>query len=239
MNALWISRIAEYIHTKEAFTTAQKIIFIKTKAQYTLLKQFHVPIKKNFEHIYSTKNIQHVLLEEARYAKYFWTQYTKLLPPWCGFSGRIQHGGDIANKLLDIGYHHLTNVVKDICKEKDISTAIGFLHVAQESTSEPLVYDLVELFRSDVVDREVLTFLRAKKKSISTLEGKHIAHFVSKKKKRLEQQIYLKEFKQCHRYQYYMDLQVTKLIKAVNHGEVFEPIILSYRHEDRCRVKDS
>lgn len=237
MNALWISRIAGYLHTPESFKTAQKIIIIKTNAQTNLLKRFSVPIKDIALSIYKTKDTCHLLLEEARHAKYFWTHYKTLLPPWIYFSGRVQHGEDIANKLLDIGYHHLANIIKAVCKEKDISTALGFLHIAHESTSQPLVYDLMELFRSDVVDREVLSFLRAKKKEILFLDSKNIAHFVSKIKKRLQSQVYIKEFKQCQTYQYYMDLQIVKLIKAVNHDEVFEPIVLPHRHEDRCRTK--
>lgn len=237
MNALWISRIADYIHTKEVLYTAKKIISIKTKAQNTLLKRSKLHTRENTIAIYRTKNIQELLLEEARHAKYFWVNYKKLLPQWTGFTHRTQHGEDVVNKLLDIGYHHITNVIKNICKEKDISTAVGFLHVAHKSTSEPLVYDLVELFRSDIVDREVLTFVRAKKKEINTLESKHIAHFVFKIKRRLQKKVYLKECKQCETYLYYMDLQITHLIKAVNHGEIFEPFVLPERHENRCGAK--
>lgn len=233
MNALWISRIAEYIHTQKALHTAQKIIFIKTKAQNSLLQHFHIPTRTQNK-IFFTKDTQELLLKEARHAKYFWSQYKKLLPQWVNFPGRIQHGYDISNKLLNIGYHHLTGIVKSICRQKDISTVIGLLHVAHSTDSEPLVYDLVELFRSDVVDREVLHFLRQKKKPIKELSSDTIAHFIFKVKKRLEKQFYIKNFEQCETYLYYMDLQVTRFIKAVNHVTIFEPFSISHRHENRC-----
>jgi CRISPR-associated endonuclease Cas1 len=233
MNALWISRIAQYIQTKEALISAQKIIFLKTKSQNNLLRHFHAPIRL-LERISSTKTILELLLEEARHAKYFWLQYKKILPQWVNFPGRIQHGYDISNKLLNIGYHHLTGIVKSICRQKDISTVIGLLHVAHSTDSEPLVYDLVELFRSDVVDREVLHFLRQKKKPIKELSSDTIAHFIFKVKKRLEKQFYIKNFEQCETYLYYMDLQVTRFIKAVNHVTIFEPFSISHRHENRC-----
>lgn len=235
MNALWISRIAQYIQTKEALISAQKIIFLKTKSQNNLLQYFRAPIR-SFEKISGTKTIQELLLEEARHAKYFWSQYKKVLPQWTKFPGRVQHGEDITNKLLDIGYHHLTGVVRNIFKQKNISTAIGVLHVAHSADSEPLVYDLVELFRSDLVDREVLHFLRLKKKPMVELSSGDIAHFIFKIKKRLGKQFYITDFKQCETYAYYMDLQIMRFIKAVNHCLIFEPFSISHRHESRCKL---
>jgi len=35
-------------------------------------------------------------------------------------------------------------------------------------------------------------------------------------------------------YRYYMELQVLKFIKAVNHGEVYKPLSLPTRHDTRC-----
>ncbi len=238
MNALWISRIAEYVHTKEALLSAQKIIFIKAKSQNSLLQRFRMQIHSPEKVLYA-KNIQTLLLEEARHAKYFWTAYKKLLPQWACFPGRKQHGNDITNKLLDIGYHYLTGVVKNIFKQKDVATAIGILHVAHASDSEPLAYDIVELFRSDVVDREVLHFLRLKKKPIQALFPQDISHFVFKIKKRLEKRYYIKDFKQCETYAYYIDLQITRFIKGINHKEVFEPFFISQRHENRCKSKST
>lgn len=91
--------------------------------------------------------------------------------------------------------------------------------------------------RADVVDTVVLRYLRQKKNSISTSSQKHIAHMLHEINKNVEKKWYLKDFKQCHTYRYYMDVQITKFIKAINHSVVYMPIVLPTRHEMRCKTK--
>jgi CRISPR-associated endonuclease Cas1 len=175
-----------------------------------------------------------LLLYEARAAKHFWKQYKILIPAWTLFPGRRARAKDVANSLLDIGYHHLANVVKKILEEHDVTLAPALFHVAHREKSAPLVYDLMELFRADIVDTEVLKYLRLKRVPLGTLEQKNISHFIYRLNKRLEKKYFLTDFKQCHTYRYYMELQIIKFIKAVNHKEVFQPIHLPQRHDTRC-----
>jgi CRISPR-associated endonuclease Cas1 len=175
-----------------------------------------------------------VLLYEAHAAKQYWKFFRTLLPAWTNFSHREPHYGDITNRLLDIGYHHLGTCVEKIFTTHEASTALGLLHVAQKSDSTPIVYDLMELFRADVIDMTVLTFLRQKKKPILRLGQKDIAHFIYEVRQRLAYLHYLKDFKQCHPYNYYLELQIVKFMKAVNHRELFQPMELPDRHDTRC-----
>ena len=174
------------------------------------------------------------MLEEARAARYFWRQFGALLPEQCKFTGRKPRTTDIANHLLDIGYHHLTGIVKKLLEQHEVSGAIGLLHSAHRVDSVPFAYDLVEIFRADIVDAEALRFLRLKKKSFKILAPNDIAHFLHEVNERLERRFYLKDFKRCHKYRYYMELQILKLIKAVNRKKLFEPLRLLSRHETRC-----
>lgn len=141
---------------------------------------------------------------------------------------------DIANRLLDIGYHHITAIVKKLLDGHDISAALGILHSARAADSAPLAYDLVELFRADIIDTEVLRFLHLKKKPLVMPTQQDIAHFLHEVNERLERKHYLKDFKMCHSYRYYMELQVLKFIKAVNHKQAFVPLYLPTRHDVRC-----
>lgn len=179
---------------------------------------------------------QDILLKEARGAKHFWNEFRSLLPPWCVFKKRQPHSPDITNKLLDIGYHHITNLVKKILEKYSIDSGLGILHVAHKTNSAPLAYDLVELFRSDIVDSEVLRFLRLKKKPIFELKEKDIARFISRINRRLQRRYFVKIYTKCCPYGYYMELQILKFIRAINHNEVFIPINLPTRHEGRCQV---
>ena len=232
MNALWLTRICAYKNSPESIESAKRIIAVKIQRQEVLLRKY----KKTFTAvgIEDARTLQEIFLEEARAAKLFWREFQSLLPANYAFQNRRPRTADTINRLLDIGYHYLLNTVKISLKEHGISPAIGLLHTARTAHSTPLAYDLMEMFRSDLVDAEVLRFVRLKKQNIETLEQKDIAQFLAKVKGRRERTYYLKDFNRCHTYRYYMEVQILKFIKAVNHGNVFEPLSLPVRHDTRC-----
>jgi CRISPR-associated endonuclease Cas1 len=231
MNALWISRICAYTHSPLARKSARVIIAFKCKRQGILLQKYKKRIlQPHFIH-YAT--LPNMLLEEARIAKQFWRQFANLIPE-TNFHSRKTRGRDTVNTLLNIGYHYVTNKVKKILARHQISPAIGLLHTAQSANGAPLAYDCVELFRSDIVDQEVIRFFRLKKKKVNILRERDIAYFIQNLKKRIDKKFYIKEFKSCVRYRYYMELQILKLVYAVNHKTVFKPIHLPTRHDIRC-----
>jgi len=233
MNSIWIKKICSYKHSRRSLNTAKNLIDCKIKRRKILLKNYRRQVFYNTRKDYP-KDIQGLLLYEARVAKIFWKEFKEIIPVWTKFKGREPREGDITNRLLDIGYHHLTVKIIKIFQKYDISPALGIIHSAQQSDSAPLAYDLMEMFRADIVDSEVIKFLHQKKKPVSIITEKETAKFVSKLNNRLAHKYYLKNFKQCHTYQYYMELQVLKFIKAVNIKSVFTPIRLPVRHENRC-----
>lgn len=231
-NALWVTRMCTYRQSVHAVKSAETIINVKVARRRVLLKRYG--IVRPASPMGDAVTVQHVLLHEARAAKKFWLEFKRLLPDWTQFPGRFPREKDLTNNLLDIGYHHLANRVKRLLTAHNVSFAMGLIHIPRTADSAPLVYDLMELFRADVVDAEVLRFLRLKKKPVRMLTQKHIAHFLHEVNERMDKKYYLRDFKQCHTYHYYMNVQVLKFIKAVNHKEVFHPIILPTRHDSRC-----
>lgn len=233
MNALWITRMSSYRNSPEALLSAKVMVQCKVHRQAVLLRRYHKAIEES--DMANISSLPELLLYEARMAKQFWRHFRTLIPAHTPFSGRTPQALDAVNRLLDIGYHHLASCVRTICDRYDIPTALGLLHVAQSADSTPLVYDLMELFRSDSVDAETLRFLRLKKKPLVEVGQKEIGHFLHEVNARLLRKQYLKDFKICHTYRYYMEVQILKFVKAVNHGEVFSPVSLPARHESRCR----
>lgn len=232
MNALWTARMCAYKHSPLCNQSAAVIIETKIKQRTALLKKYK--LNRQVSELQNVQSMQDVLLHEARSAKSFWRNFRQLIPVWTNFTGRKPRAQDITNRLLDIGYHHITGKVNTILTEKELSSAIGLLHGPRTAASTPLAYDLVELFRADLVDAEVLRTLRLKKKPVEHLTQKQIAIFLSTINKRLERKHYLKDFRQCHTYHYYMELQILKFTKAVNHKELYEPLYLPARHDSRC-----
>lgn len=232
MNAIWLTRICAYKNSPQSVESAKRLIAVKIERQNALLKKYKKTCKATS--IKDARTLQDILLEEARAAKLFWHEFKGLLPDGYDFPGRKPRTADIVNRLLDIGYHYLLNAVKKYLEERGVPPAIGLLHSARTAKSAPLAYDLMEIFRTDLIDTEVLHFIRLKKKKIGMLGQEDIARFITKVKERRERMHYLKEFKRCHTYAYYMELQVLKFIKAINHGNIFEPLPLPIRHDTRC-----
>jgi len=222
--------MCSYKNSSLCIESAKTVIALKIERETVLLKRYKRPFIET--KIKNKLDLTAVFLEEARMAKRFWEEFGKLIP-LADFSGRKPRHNDVTNKLLDIGYHHLMNIVSKILDKYEIPTAMGLLHVPRNSDSTPLVYDLVEIFRADIIDAEVLRFLRLKKKKLERADNQ-IAHFLHEVNERLERKYYLKEFRTCHTYLYYMEVQILKFIKAVNRKEVFKPLSLPDRHENRC-----
>ncbi len=234
MNALFLQRLSDYQHSPLRIQSATVMIDVKINQSNILLEHFHLKFypltKPQTEYL----DIPALLLYEARAAKYYWQQYRKILPVWTRFKSRQPYTIDITNKLLDIGYHHLGTIVKKIFLEKDCPPVLGLIHRAGKSDAMPLVYDVMEIFRADIIDMTVATWLRQKKKPIEILTQRQVANFLHDVNERLARPYYLRDFKQCHTYRYYMDIQITKLIKAINHQSVFKPIKIPNRHDTRC-----
>lgn len=228
MNTLWITRMCAYTHTEHALLSAENIIMHKVAQQFRLVHHTAPPIP---EHI---RTISDILLYEARSARVYWRMYAKQLPHWTHFVSRKARHGDVVNTLLDIGYHHLNSYVTKLLATHDIPSALALMHIAKTNKSKPLVYDLMELFRADLVDPEVLRYVRLKKKAMSKVTSIDITKFLRHLNKRMDRKVYIREFKQCHTYRYSMELHILKYIYAVNHDVVFKPMALPSRHESRC-----
>ena len=219
--------MCEYKQTPDVLLSAECIVRFKVQQQFSL-------IKKVVPSCASMRTLSQILLYEGRCAQVYWKVYASRLPVWVGFTSRKVKRDDGVNRLLNIGYHHLNNVVTKILSTHNVSPVLGFMHKARTEKSKPLVYDLMELFRADLVDREVLRFFRLKKKPVIHINQSDIGMFLKRLNHRMERKIYIKEFKQCHTYRYMMELQILKCISAVNHKEVFRPFDVPKRHESRC-----
>lgn len=96
---------------------------------------------------------------EGRGAAAYWRLLSALLDPEVGFPGRRRrNAGDLVNNLLNYGYGILYNQVWAAVLLAGLSPNIGFLHVGR-SKRPALVFDLVEEFRAQTVDRVVMALL--------------------------------------------------------------------------------
>ncbi|MGB9666589.1 MAG: CRISPR-associated endonuclease Cas1 [Candidatus Cryosericum sp.] len=93
---------------------------------------------------------------EGRSASLYWDCVKDLVETTSDFPGRQGHGStDLVNSLLNYGYGILYNRVWQAVAQQGLTAGIGFLHTEQKG-KPTLVFDLVEEFRQEAVDRPII-----------------------------------------------------------------------------------
>ncbi|MBI5441405.1 MAG: CRISPR-associated endonuclease Cas1 [Deltaproteobacteria bacterium] len=123
---------------------------------------------------------------EGRFASTYWSVYGSLLAAKVDFPGRRHEGAtDLVNSLLNYGYAILESRVYLALLKAGLNPQIGFLHTVQRKRSS-LVYDLMEEFRPQVVDRTVSSLISRRE----PLELDADRRLTMETRKRLISQIY-------------------------------------------------
>ncbi|KGN97180.1 CRISPR-associated protein Cas1 [Porphyromonas gingivicanis] len=106
---------------------------------------------------------QNAMLIEARGAKIYWNAFALLIQRTGHiFDGRVQQGAsDIVNQMLNYGYAILQSYVMRTIDLWQLNPNIGILHSTQDN-KPALCFDLMEQYRSFVVDRSILALLSKK-----------------------------------------------------------------------------
>lgn len=98
---------------------------------------------------------------EALSAQKYWDSFKMIIENKITFPGRIKRGAvDGVNSLLNYGYGMLYSVVWGCILNAGLEPFAGFLHV-DEPGRPSLVLDMVEEFRSSVIDRTVISYINS------------------------------------------------------------------------------
>lgn len=107
-------------------------------------------------------DVKEIMQVEAQGAKVYWSGVKNLLPKSLGFKGRkkrIELNKDPFNVALNIGYAMLRKLVLSALISVGLNPYIGFLHRVRSGRTS-LVFDLMEEFRSPLVDRKLIGIAR-------------------------------------------------------------------------------
>lgn len=89
----------------------------------------------------------------------YWELVKRMLNDYVDFEGRVRHGAtDLVNVLLNYGYGILYSRVWEAAIKAGLNVYISYLHKPQEG-KPTLVFDLVEEFRQQAVDRAVYALI--------------------------------------------------------------------------------
>ncbi len=181
-NTLWRKQAVADDITKNKIALA--IIEGKVKNQHALLKYFNkyhqkhypaleskmVAIAKAVENFKAWKKdvrledgdfVQKLMGYEAQVAVSYWDYIRELVSDdEVGFEGREHQGAqDLVNSMLNYGYAILYVRVWQALLAARLNPFESLIHVPRES-KPTLVYDMVEIFRSQVVDRMVISLIQ-------------------------------------------------------------------------------
>lgn len=106
----------------------------------------------------------HLLAAEAHAAKKYWAGLGLVLPEQLAWPGRLTFGAqDPFNSALNYGYGILYSAVERALVLAGLDPYGGFIHTDRPGKLS-LVYDLIEEFRSPIVDRTILGLVNKKVK---------------------------------------------------------------------------
>lgn len=172
---------------------------------------------------------QKLFLSEAHAAQAYWKTFALLIgdPDW----KRVPRSrNDLANNLLDAGYHMLFQKIENLLRESGLAPEIGILH--SEDTSLPLVYDLAELWRQPLVDLAVLNFLRRHRLKTDD-EGNYIARVLTDIKHHIEEKTVRYE-KQCVRTEWVIRREIIALRKNIEGTIPWQPMQYLWSRSQYC-----
>ncbi|MCW5907203.1 MAG: CRISPR-associated endonuclease Cas1 [Chitinophagales bacterium] len=186
-NELWIQQLKAEENGKAAIL-AKQIVLAKIGNQHKLIKYFHKYHKttdstfnvhyaanhQKFKTIETEiKNLatgsltdlrQQIMAAEGRAAGIYWDAVAELINDDTEFEGRERKGArDLVNSMLNYGYSILYARMWVAVMQARLNPCISCLHTPQQG-KPTLVYDLVEFFRQQAVDRVVIALIQKREK---------------------------------------------------------------------------
>ncbi len=247
---LWSAQIL--ISNQSALEIAKAIMIGKLKNQINLCKYFNKYHKKydsdcDFQNVVkSFKDAETSILKlsfkeeedyrkmimgyEASAADIYWTYIRVLLDDdKVEFYSRVKQGAkDLVNCMLNYGYSLLYPRIWQSLLKRGLNPYIGFIHHSVGNSN--LVFDFIEMFRCQVVDRIVVSMLQRKIKCQVTKDGM----LDDKTRNALAQNI----MSRFYRYETYrgesrrlcdiIDIQANDLACSIETGSKFKPYLAKW-----------
>jgi len=181
---LWLAQV-KALENGLGAQAAVKLVQAKISNQVNTMKYFHKYHKKtdlSFAALFAEQLIQlEKIKEEAdslsikgdlkeiagklfsiegRSAECYWKMVVELINEDSDFKGREKQGAkDLVNSLLNYGYAILYSRLWDAALRAKLNPYISYLH-SQQDGKPTLVFDLIEPFRAQAVDRVVISMLQ-------------------------------------------------------------------------------
>lgn len=204
---------------KDRNRLAVKIIVGKIKNQMNLCKYFNkyhksVGIDAPFDEL--VKSLSGVLCK------------MKMSDDEVEFYSRVKKGAsDLVNSMLNYGYSLLYPRIWQAILKKRLNPYVGLVHYSEGNPN--LVFDVIELFRSQAVDRVVISMIQKKEHTVMSggllddetrnLLTRHVYERLNRYEKFRGEEKRLSEI---------IDLQISELASAIVSGTTYRPYMAKW-----------
>ncbi len=212
--------ITNYARSRRRSENDQFSVLLKTQ---TRLRSIRLSLSR-----YHKKH--QILLAEARAAKLYWNAVALIChqPYWQRF---YPHASDSLNVLLNTGYTFLARKCLAVIESSGFLAELGVLH--GRNSVDPLVYDLMEIFRQIAVDAVVLPIFsrrpRSRVESGGRVFKKALAFLVARYEKRFWYR------GRGERLERIIALEAIKLRQKILIGEIWYPYKHRWGHRKKCQ----
>ena len=158
-----------YSDNKVRIPLAKKFIEAKFERTKTMLEwlnerypTINVDLSKEVEILRKVKSVPEILIIEARVAKIYWQEFSKIVPEKYEFGSRMytnrpSKAGDMVNCMFNYGYALLEAECLKAINSTGLDRHVGFLHEMAMGKNS-LAYDIQEPFRF-LVDMSVISLI--------------------------------------------------------------------------------
>ena len=185
-NELHIKQLS-LINTQKGFKIAQAIIKAKMKNQINLIKYFSryrensdintfKALEKNIEkmqtilsRVKNSKDRASLMGLEGSLSSIYWQSFGILIDE-PNFKRETLNASHPINQALNYGYAFIYHRMQSALLKSGVNIYYSFMHSLQDN-KPTLVYDMVEIFRQAVVDREIISIINRGSK-LSSNKGK-------------------------------------------------------------------
>ncbi|HBY56980.1 MAG TPA: CRISPR-associated endonuclease Cas1 [Candidatus Atribacteria bacterium] len=165
---LRIEQYKKYFDNQFRIAIAKKLVGIKIKNHISMIKRFArnhpdivlddltVELNKSKDNLVRKNKISTILGVEGQEASIFFKAFRRMLRNNMNFQTRIRRPpSNPVNSLLSLGYTLITTEMMSILSANGFDPYLGYLHGADYGRPS-LALDLIEEFRSPVIDRLTL-----------------------------------------------------------------------------------
>ena len=125
--------------------------------EFALLEALMLKMQKLYKKVPKASDTAQLMGHEGAFSVLYWQAFGILIDRR-DFKRVTQDAPDAINQALNYGYAFIYNRVQSALLKTGVNIYHSFLHVPQ-ANKPTLVYDMVEMFRQPVVDREIISIL--------------------------------------------------------------------------------